>query len=478
MAGAKRSAKYLFVGGLFSKAVSFIGTIILARILFPEDFGYLLSAMIIAGFIQMFGNVGFENFYLQEKTNSKEEEEKILHITYKLRLFVNLILFALQWAVSYIAESYYSPVVGEMLRIFSFNILLMIPAQINMYILRKKLDYRPEVYANVSRDIVATITKVLFAWSGFGALSFALGAVLGNVVRTSVLLKYQSFKPNFSIKDRKIFEKIFFFGKHSFIGGIGMYLSTQVDKILLINTFSQQISGYYYFANSQASTFINYVLQPQSSLLISYASKYKREKYELFKKLSNIGYLIALLIVPTYLYLFFYSDIIFNILFNEKWISSVLYFKIFLIYYIFVGVAFPFSGLLTSLGLPHIGSKLTILRFIVLSLVLGIISLFNNIVYYIISFVTVDIIFIWIKVTIALNKINISVFDYIITLFYMTIGLVFITVLSIYIINNLFDNGYEQMLYSFLCIAFFVIVSQVTIYKKIFFDVFSIIKSR
>ena len=66
MAGVRKSAKYIFIGNFFSKAITFIGSIFLARILFPEDYGYLLMAMIVTAFAQMLGNMGFENFYLQD----------------------------------------------------------------------------------------------------------------------------------------------------------------------------------------------------------------------------------------------------------------------------------------------------------------------------------------------------------------------------------------------------------------------------
>lgn len=406
MPGARKSAKYLFIGGLFSKGISFVGTIILARILFPEDFGYLMIAMIVTGFLQVIGDMGFENYYLQEKITSKEQEEKILNITYKLRLGVNFFLFLMQIALSYIVEIYYNnDVIGELLRIFSLNILIMAFSQINLYILRKQLNYKPEVYANIGRDIVSTIFKILFAATGFGALSFAIGAILGNIMRLAILLRYQSFKPIWTLWDKFIFEHILFYGKHSFLSGLGAFFSNQLDKLFLTLYFPQTTSGNYYFSGSQASSIFSYIISPQASLILSYSAKHKHNKEYLFVILTNISYFIGIIMLPIVIYLIVYAEPLFDYLFGQKWHDSVILFQIFLFYYFITELTFPFSGILTAFGLPHIASRLVLARLLALILLLPIPIYFStHITIYLLVFLIISTIFSYLKAYISIHK--------------------------------------------------------------------------
>ncbi|HIE39354.1 MAG TPA: hypothetical protein EYP77_09860 [Anaerolineae bacterium] len=115
MVGARKSAKYILISSLLGKVISFIGSIVLARLLFPEDYSYLLMAMIISAFGQMIGDMGFEYYYLQEKITSRLQEQNILNITFLLRAITNIILFMLQYFGSYYAEVYFENIiVGEM----------------------------------------------------------------------------------------------------------------------------------------------------------------------------------------------------------------------------------------------------------------------------------------------------------------------------------------------------------------------------
>ena len=403
--GAIKSAKYLFVGGLFSKAISFIGSILLARILFPEDFGYLLIAVIITGFIQVFGNIGFETFYLQEKINSKEHEAKVLNITFKLRLLVNTFLFFLQIGVSFIAEKYYdNPMIGDLIRIYALSIPIMAFSQINLYILRKKLNYKPEVFANIGRDVVGTVVKVFFALIGFGALSFAIGGVVGNIIRFFILVSYQKFKPDWKLWDKEIFEKIFYFGKHSFIGGIALFFSQYMDKIILTNFFPAFTSGLYSFSNAQANMFSSYLIQPQASLVISYSAKYKSNSSYLLSKLSDISYLITMVSIPVLFFLYNFSAPLFDIIFGEKWHNAVPLFQLFIVNAFIQIVFFPIAGILTAFGYPQIASKIVLVQVVILTPALLLTAMYSqDIQLYVSVFICMSLIFSIIKAYFSLK---------------------------------------------------------------------------
>jgi|GEM_PF-1065187 len=474
--GARKSAKYLFSGALFSKAVSFIGSIFLARLLFPEDFGYLLIASIVTGFIQVLGDVGFETFYLQEKIDSKEDEETVLNIIYKLRLLVNGMLFLLQIGVSYLAEAYYKePIVGEMIRIFALSIPIMAFAQVNLYILRKKLDYKPEVYANVARDITGTLLKVLFAFWGFGALSFAVGAVAGNIVRLITIRHYQAFKAQWHKWDEIYFRRIVFFGKHSFLAGIGMYLTNQVDKILLSSFFPPYTVGNYYFASTQAQTVFTYILAPQTSLIMSYSANYKDNKVHLFRVLSVIGYALSIILLPVVIFICGYAHEIFLWVFGDKWSDSVYLFQIMLVYFFLTEMTFPFSGLITAYGRPEIASKLVFTRFFVLLLALGMVLAFEkNIYLYIYVFIGVGFFFSWIKAYIGIRYLmSISFSSYLVKLKpLIPLSLIYLAIIWI---SDYSFSGQWRLVASFIAITVMSFFLHLIWYRKALIEAIHII---
>lgn len=465
MSSILTSSKYLFIGNLGSKAVSLIGTILLARILFPEDYGLILIATIITSFVQMLGNMGFENYYLQDKSD-KQSEEKILFLTFVLRLGLNSFLFILQFGGTFLYSYFVEEnAVVELVRFSSFGLLIDATVQINLFILRKKINYKPEVIANFSRDIIGTVTKIFFAHLGFGALSFVLGGLIGKVFRAIVLLKFQHYFPKIWSWDKDLFHKIYFFGKHSLLAGVGTFASQQIDKIILTSFFSPATVGLYHFAESQSKMIFSILIYPQGSLITSFCAKYKFQQMILFEKLSSIGYLITIVLAPILIFLYFFADSIFGLLFGDKWNDSILIFKCFLVYYFLTEVTFPFSTILTSFGMPQIASKLVLIRLVILSVSLLVsVNVTDNIFYYFFVFAFISFIFSWVKLSICLKLLNKTLYDYLIylkpslifILFYVSVG---------FLVANLDINSPLKFLICFILYFFSSVVLHILVFK-------------
>lgn len=452
MSVARKSAKYIFIGNLFSKLITFIGSILLAKILFPEDYGYLLMAMIVTGLAQTLASMGFENYYLQEKIQDKAHEKSILNVTFKMRLVLNFAMFFIQFFGSYLVADYYrQDVVGELLRLFAFNYLITGGVAINLFILRKKLNYKPETIANVSRDISSIIVKVTLAMMGFGVLSFAYGSLVGNLIRSMIIFFAQRFRFELYFWDSFEFKKILHFGKHSLIGGIGNYFSEYIDKILITKYFSPVESGNYYFANAQSSSLFNYTVYPQASLFLSYIAKYKTKPEYLLDVLSKLSYMIGILSLPIMLFLLLYAEPIFQILFGVKWNDSIVLFQMFLVYNYLKVLVFPLMGVLTGFGYPQIVSKLSIIRLIVLGISLTImLQITSSIYYYAFTYMSIVLIFDWIKANKGLKIMKYNLFNYIRMMKFITLlSIAIVQIVVLYVVKKLLihEDILFQMLY-------------------------------
>jgi len=476
MSSTKTSAHFLLIGGLLTKLISFIGSILLARYLFPEDYAYIMVAMIFSGLVQMLGNMGFENYYLQKEIVDDTEEEDTLFVTFIMRIGVNTLLFFLQFIGAYVYASIWGEsVVTELVKYFSFALLITAITQINLYVLRKKLNYKPEVYANTGRDLMTTLAQVLFAINGFGALSFVFGSLIGNMIRTLVILYYQRYFPIKYNWNQEVAKNVYFFGKHSLLAGIGTYATQQVDKIILTSFFPSAIVGFYYFASSQSRTIFSYLIHPQGSLIISYSAKYKNDKIRLYRILSQIGYLITSLLAPVIVYLVFFAEPIFVLVFGEKWIPAVPLFQIFLLYYFTTEITFPLSGILMAFGLPQIASKLVLYRFFFLSVGLLLGSyLSDNIVVYLLIFTGISFIFTWIKAYISLKQLEKTIFNYVHQIYK---GFVLLCIYIVVLIISMYisDNIQVQMSISAVLFVLVSFVMHLSIYKKELLDTVKLI---
>ncbi|WP_294950913.1 oligosaccharide flippase family protein [Sulfurovum sp.] len=481
MPGARKSAKYIFFGNTFTRVITFAASIALARLLFPSDYGYLMMASVFSSFIGILANTGFENFYLQEKIENIQQKKMILSITVKLRLMMNIFMFILQFILSYPVQHYYeSEIVGQLLRILSVGYIINAFYQVPLFVLRKKIDFRPEVYAGIAKGLVDSGTKVLFAYLGFGALSFAYGSILGGIVFMLIIIKKSNETFDLKLWDQELFHKIFYFGKHYLVTGIGSYLSSYMDKIILMNNFNPHALGLYNFAFSQSDNIRAKTSRPMGKLIISYIAKHKDDPEKIKNALWSMSYFELVFFTPIYIFLMFYADFIVVNIFGDKWLDAVPVIQVFLVYGLITSIYGASINILTGIGYPEIQSKLSLANLVVLIPVLLLISfLKGSIIDYAITYVVITILYSVIKSGIGIIKLGYNPFVFFTSLklgIFVIQNIIFSV--SIALIISIFDKSMVGFILAGILMLLLFILFHLVIYRQYFFKSFSFLVNK
>jgi teichuronic acid exporter len=448
------SSKFILIGSIISKIFSFAGSILLARILFPADYGYLTFTTVFTAFLQQIGNFGIEVFYLQEKTNNEKEEEGILQTVFKLRLFANGSLFLIQNIVAFICYLYMEEsIVSQLLSIFSITYIIEISSTVNSAILKKELNFKPIAVANTFRDVTSVVSRVLFASLGFGPLCFGLGAVIGSLSQAIFILRAKRMKVDWKFWDTLYFRRVYNFSKHVLVGSIGSYGSQQIDKLLMVSFFDVSKIGFYSFGYSNAGIPFTYIFSPQQQLILSYSANMKDKPELLLTRIFDMARIIILLTGPLYIFAYFNCDLIVTSLFGNKWLMAVVYVKVFIIYFFFLSFLTPFNGLLTAMGRPDIISRITLLKVIGLSPFLFIFAvLVPDLVWYSFSFSMISVVFDMIKANLGAKKIGGSVFSFLRRNSDVVLLLALLIGMEMILLKSLLFSGF-----SFLIISIFLV---------------------
>lgn len=381
------SAKSLIGSNLASKVAVLIGSVALARILFPEDYGYLVIANLFDGVFNLFSISGFETFYIQQRNLSEQEDNRILGICYWLRIRQSLVLFIVQLVLGVGLILWSQDIVGCMLIILSINHLLNVPSKPVEAKLSKMLDFKPIAKANFVRDLSGVFIKVGFALLGFGPLSFVIGQVVSLLPRTIMLMKALPLKVQILRKspEQKEVER---FARMVFLNTAGAYMTVQADAAIVASFYPKDLLGFYHFSKRQASLPFQMILTPIGSMILSYVNKFKNEPSKLYAKFEATGFLIIAFVLPFMIYVIIDIHDIVDFVFGKKWAESADMVQLFLLYYIFQFITYPSGYLPTALGKPSIKAKVSFISFGVQAIVLLILAVNGaELLYYALVFV-------------------------------------------------------------------------------------------
>jgi O-antigen/teichoic acid export membrane protein len=461
------AGKSVLLGSFLSKGISILGSVVLARLLIPDDYGALVLSMVIAGLIQQLGSMGFELYYLQFK-GSIEDRLDILEQVFNLRLVTNILLGTIQFIIGIFIYYYSDDLVTSGIILFlSFSLIIEGFNSPQETLLKDDFEFKKITLGNVYKELISTISKLVGAYLGFGGLVFGIGPFLGSVIRLIYLKNVVDYKPRYFNWKKPIVTKPLFFGLHNLLGGFGLYLIQQADKIFLSTFFDKTSIGYYSFSWSNASILNNYIINPQGQVILSFITKYKPGDSELFYKLNLLMRLYVLIVVPLMIILGGFLNEIVILVFTEKWIPSISLIQILLIYFTINIILSPFMPVLTGLGFSKINTKQVFQRAILLVPSLFLAAYFGlGLFYYLIIFISINILFELIKVKTATNKMGVTS-QLLFKNVWVDFLVVFITIISILFFKNLTVLAIELIVFFILFLDFKKTKSAFEIGKKV-----------
>lgn len=413
--------KNIMIGNFVMKFFSFISSIVMARLLAKEDFGLWVVVTIITSFVTLVFDVAFEYYYMIKVDIDEKSEKKtpykikieIENTVFFLKLLFAVILFFIQYSSSYFLDGYYfdsdNSSIDELIRLTSFSYLITPFGVINEIRFKKAQDFKFVTLAQILGESTNVILKISLAFLGFGVFSIAYGSLFKRVISAMYISVKGKFLPRFNHFNKKYVKEILWFAKHSWLSGFLLYLTQQVDKILLKSLYSLDEIGEYNFGGATAQLPVNYLVAPQNSLIMSYVSNYKDNVLKVSSSFSKLTKLNILLIFPILFIFYNYGEIIISFVYGEKWLASVAIFNVFLLYCFFRSFCSPFMPVFTALGKIKENTLFVLIQSIVLGIVLYIgFELKVDLITYTKLFVYVSSCFLVIKSFLSIKYLGIS----------------------------------------------------------------------
>lgn len=153
-------------------------SIILARLLTPEQIGIYSVSLAVIGIAQVLRDFGIGNYLIQEQNL----QESHIRTAFGMSLILGGSLFLTVFLLAPLAGHFY----GEQrmittLRIVSLNFLVLPFCTISLALLRREMQFARMLYINLTATVIGVGATLGMAIAGWGPDSMAVGSVLGNV---------------------------------------------------------------------------------------------------------------------------------------------------------------------------------------------------------------------------------------------------------------------------------------------------------
>ena len=315
------------LGRIFIQGNSFIVSIFLARLLGPEQFGLIATAMAFISISSVFIDIGFSSALIQSQKNT----QTIYSSIFFFNIFAGVVLTILTYFIAPLIGKFYGdPQITELVRWLSLVFIFNSFNRVQNTILNKELNFKALTLRTFVASIISGVMGIYCAYQNWGVYSLVVQSLAFGFFSTLLLWSTSSWRPSLHFSMFEV-KKLMGFSIYAFFDRILNSIFIRLDVLLLAKFFSPITVGFYTRASTlvdqvtkYSSTSIIRVLFPVLSEVQNNPVEYSKIYFRMFGIISFLSYAL------TGLLYFIGADLII-LLFGNKWQSSIPIFQVLII---------------------------------------------------------------------------------------------------------------------------------------------------
>lgn len=318
------SLLWKFAERISAQAITFILSIILARLLSPSDYGVIAILLVFITIADVFVNAGFGSALIQKKDADDLDFSSVFYFSFIFSVFVYLVVFL---AAPFIANFYKMPILQPTLQVLALRIPVAAVNSVQQAYVSRNMHFKKIFYSTLSGTIVSAIVGIFMAYNGYGIWSL-VGQYLSNaVINTIVLFSVINWRPQLIFSLQRL-KGLFSYGWKLLLSGL---LDTGYQSLnsLLIGKFYTPADLAFFDTGKKFPMVIVTNINSSISSVLFPALALEQDEPERVKAHTRKAIQISSYIMwPMMLGMAACADNIVSLILTDKWLPAVPYLQI------------------------------------------------------------------------------------------------------------------------------------------------------
>ena len=341
-----------------SKLVVLVTTIILARLLQPEDFGLLAIGLVVIGYLDFVNDFGISAAVIQHDGDADE--------TASTAFWINLVLGAALAGVGYVGAPYLAsffsePRATELIRVLSLSFPITSIGAIHEARLRKDLRFSRRVVPEFLKGVAKGGVSITLAVLGFGVWSLVWGQLAGALAAALAYWVAYPWRPRRRL-ERKVARELLGFGSQMTLVGLLGGLHKNLDYLVVGRRLDTRQLGYYTMAFRLPQLLIESIVDMSGQVAFPAFSRVRSEPERVRSGLQRMLRLIGIVIVPLGLGLALTADPFVRVFYGSKWLDTIPVMQVLAVYMLVQSMSKTCGDVYKAMGRPGILSRLAIVK--------------------------------------------------------------------------------------------------------------------
>jgi O-antigen/teichoic acid export membrane protein len=315
----RRGVAWSAVTSVLGQLATFVFGIVLARLLAPEDFGYLAAIIIFVEIGSSVVSSGFVSALIQHPSVNETHYSSVMVAGLVMGITGSLILVGIS---PWVGELFQNGLVGQVLSVMSAYLVILPFITIPTAQLRKQLDFRSTGIVEVVQQMTTGGLSVCLAYFGWGVWSLVFGRLWGNVCLVVCLSRLARWTPRFRF-DSRAFSELLPLSFNVAAANILNDISQNIGFSLIGRLLGANSLGLYHRAYYLMTLPLTRITNAVNNVLYSAFAEVQTDPHRAKRGLLKSTCYVAMVSNPILIGLLFIAPSLIHTFYGDKWMGVV-----------------------------------------------------------------------------------------------------------------------------------------------------------
>lgn len=344
-----------------AQLVTFIVSIVLARILAPEDYGTIALVTVFTTILQVFVDSGLGTALIQKKEADDLDFSSVFFFNFAVCLILYIGMFI---AAPFIAEFYNDSSLTSVVRVISLTIVISGVKGIQQAYVSRNMMFKRFFFSTIGGTIFSAVFGIVLAYQGFGVWALVAQQLSNTAIDTLILWLTVKWRPKLMFSWNRL-KTLLVFGWKLLVSALLDTCYNNLRNLIIGKMYSSADLAYYNQGDkfpkvivTNINTSIDSVLLPTMS---SAQDDRERVKNMTRRAIKTSTYVMA----PLMMGLAFCSVPIVHLVLTDKWLPCVPFLRIFCVTYMFYPIHTANLNAINAMGRSDWFLRLEVIKKIV-----------------------------------------------------------------------------------------------------------------
>ncbi len=344
-----------------AEIVTFVVSIILARLLDPVVYGTIALVTVITTILNVFVDSGFCSALIQKKNPDSLDYSTVFYFN----ILIAFVLYAgMFFAAEPIAAFYKAPELVWVIRVLSLTLVFSAFKNCSKAYVSKHMQFKKYFFSTLGGTIAAAVVGITMAYKGFGVWALVAQYVTNAFIDAVILFIAVKWKPKFEFSFKRL-GGLFSFGWKLLLSSLTEAVCDNLRQFIIGKKYSKEDLAYYNRGHSFPQIIGTNITASLLAVLFPTFSSIQDDKVKVKDTIRKSISISSFLVFPMMIGLAVVAEPMISLLLTDKWLFCVPYLRMFCIFYALKCIDSTTGSVLKGTGKSGVLSALQITKKVV-----------------------------------------------------------------------------------------------------------------